>query len=69
MLAIMRNVSIVQIFYPLSLPSGAWSIATIKVILRTENGYTGQQYVYESYRSPDKKMEQCLCFALCLTLV
>ena len=27
-----------QIFYPLSLPSGAWSIATIKVALRAENG-------------------------------
>ena len=27
-----------QIFYPLSLSSGAWSIATIKVVLRAENG-------------------------------
>ena len=55
-----------QIIYPLFLPSGAWSIATIKVVLRAENGIHRATICNESYRPHEKETEQCLL--LCIVL-
>ena len=55
-----------QIIYPLFLPSGAWSIATIKVVLRAENGIHRATICNESYRPHEKETEACLL--LCIVL-
>ena len=49
-----------KVFYPLSLPSGAWSTAIIEVATRP-------QIVCKSSSSHDKIKNNAFCFALCLT--
>ena len=41
----------------MSMPSGAWSIATIEVALKVENGIHTPIIVNESYNSHDKEKE------------
>ena len=64
----MRDISIVHLnkrcFYPLSLPSGTWSIATIEVALRAGNGIHRPTIIGELYSSHDKEKEQWLLLCI-----